>query len=95
MGTPLFIALTLVAIVLIAWAIDIPTTKWEGFKPIPKKRLLDILKQIHTQDEEEARVETTTPAATYAEAFKRMQRREEARTKRRTSQRDTSKIRRR
>jgi hypothetical protein len=80
MGTLLFILLASVAIVLIAWAIDIPTTKWEGFKPTPRKRLLDILERIRIQDEEEDPDEAQPPATTYTEAVKRMQRREKART---------------
>jgi len=95
MGTPLFILVTGVAIVLIALAIDIPTTKWEGFSARPRRRktLLNILEAILTIDSEEAHVETKAPARTYTEAFKRMQERSQAQVHRRTSRRNPSKIR--
>ncbi len=90
MGTLQFILVTGVAIVLIAWAIDIPTTKWEGFKPTPKRRLLDILEAIMTTNTEEAHVETKAPVTTYTEATKRMQEREKARLLREASESDSS-----
>ena len=91
MGTPLFILLASVAIVSIAWACDIPTTKWEGFRarPRPKRTLLSILKQLTIQDAEEDRDETSIQAQTYTEAFTRMQRRDQARIQQRASRRDS------
>ncbi len=93
MGTLLFITLVSVAVVSIAWACDIPTTKWEGFKPTPKKRLLDILEQIRIQDAEEVHDEAKPPANTYTEAVKRMQDREKTRLNPPTSDRDSTRVR--
>ena len=88
----LFIALTSVVVVLIALAIDIPTTKWEGFHARrPRKRtLLSILEAITDTDTQEAHVETKPPATTYTEATKRMQEREKARLLREASESDSS-----
>jgi hypothetical protein len=92
MGILPIIILITASIVMIVWAIDIPTTKWEGFRAPPRRRktLLNILEAILTIDSEEAHVETKAPATTYSEAFKRMQDREEARLLREASESDSS-----
>ncbi len=92
MGTPLFILVTGVVVALIAWAIDIPTAKWEGFHARPRRRktLLNILEAILTIDSEEAHVETKTQVTTYTEAIKRMQNREKARLLRKAGKSDSS-----
>lgn len=79
MGTPLFIALTLVAVVLIAVAIDIPTTKWmfEYSPPRRKKPLWQILKDAVIQ-ETAYTDETATQTRTDAEEITRLQRRHQA-----------------
>ena len=94
MGTLLFTLVTGVSVILIALAIDIPTTKWEGFHARPRRRktLLNILEAILTIDSEEAHVETKAPATTYSEAFKRMQDREKTRVLRETGESDSSEV---
>ena len=82
MGTLLFILLASAVIASIAWALDIPTHKWEGFhaRPRRKRTLLSILEATRATYEEEDHDEVKPPAHTYTEAVKRMQDREKART---------------
>jgi hypothetical protein len=85
MDTLSFIALTSVAVVLIAVAIDIPTSKWMfKYSVRRKKPLWRILHDSVTQ-ETRGIDETKTPATTYTEATKRMQERDQAKANRRTS----------
>lgn len=78
MATLQFILIVGAVVVGIVWAIDIPTTKWEGFKKPRKLSLLQILERLAGIQETDNR-ETKPPANTYTEAFSRMQEREETR----------------
>jgi len=80
-GTLQFILLASAVIIGIVWAIDIPTTKWFGFKKPPIPSLLSILQRINGIPPI-GTDETKPPARTYTEAIKRMQERETTRTKR-------------
>ena len=77
MDTPLTIILILAAVALIAWAIDIPTTKWEGFQKPKARTLIQILESL--KSDRGLTHEDKSQARTYTEAVKRMQEREKAR----------------
>ncbi len=86
-----FILIAMAAIVGIVWAMDIRTSKWNGFTRKPKTpSLLTILQRINGIPETQeggATNETKPPARTYGEANTRMQEREETRTQQRTDRR--------
>lgn len=90
MDTLQFILLTGVAVVGIAWAIDIPTTKWEGFQKPKARTLIQILESLRS--DRELTHEAKPQANTYTEAVKRMQEREQAQVRRGRRGRDPRKV---
>lgn len=93
MDTLQFILLTGVAVVGIAWAIDIPTTKWM-FKYSVRRRkpLWQILQDSVRVTQETDTRETKPQAHTYTEAVSRMQEREKARTNTCSGRRDPPEV---